>query len=80
MIKGQKLPRSKVALIKLELDSFELNQSICRIKLMKKHYIVDGSLLDEFNDNNFRVVLTAVRKLMPEKKFETIDKMITRTK
>ena len=78
MKKNQTLPKSKVALIKLELDSYELNQSICRMELMKKHYIIDGSIFDEFSDNNFIVVLTAARKLMLGKVFKTIGGQITR--
>ncbi len=80
MKKNQKLPNSKLALIKNELDLLELNEGICRNELIKKHYVIDGSWLDPFNDNNFRSTLTNARKLMPNKQFTTIKGIITRLK
>lgn len=75
-----KITDQKLLRIKNELDSIEVNESVCRKELLNKHYPMDGSWLDEFHDNNFRVVLCNVRKLMPEKEFKTINGHITRLK
>lgn len=80
MITGQRLPNSKIALIKNELNALEVNESVCRKELLKKHYPIDGGVFDEFHDNNFRVVLCNVRKLMKEKEFKAINGQITRVK
>lgn len=70
----QKHEKSRTKSIFLQLESMEIGDSFSKVEFIMKHW----ERYDFFFDRSFSVLYANAKKMMPDRKYQCVDKQIIR--